>query len=78
MSIENPIVMVALEEITIEVLAALAQQENKSISSLAKELILEALEQREDKVLSATAEVRDTPDAKKISIMTFGNKHYYT
>lgn len=66
MSIENPIVMVALEETTIEVLVKLAQQENKSISSLAQELILEALEQREDKVLSAIAEMRDTQDIKKI------------
>jgi len=44
----------------------LAKQEHTSLSNLAKELVLEALERREDKALSAIAETRDTKKAKRI------------
>jgi len=37
-----------------------------SVSSLAKELILEALERSEDMVLSAIAEIRDIENTKRI------------
>ena len=37
-----------------------------SVSSLTKELILEALERREDMALSAIAELRDKPKVKKV------------
>jgi len=40
-------------------LNSLAKLEEKSVSSMAKELILEALEQREDMVLSKIAETRE-------------------
>lgn len=59
-------VSIAFEEATVEFLTDLANQENKSISSLAQELILEALERREDIVLSAIAEIRDAQHTKKI------------
>jgi hypothetical protein len=45
----------------------LAEQENKSVASLARELILEALERREDMVLSALAEIRDTKEARRVN-----------
>lgn len=47
-------------------LSHLAEHEHKSVSSLAKELIIEALERREDMVLSAIAEIRDVKNAKRI------------
>lgn len=43
------------------------QQEHKSVSGLAKELILEALDRREDRVLAALAEVRDSRSSKKVT-----------
>jgi hypothetical protein len=55
-----------LEESTAGLLASLAEHEHKSISSLAKELVLEALERREDMTLSAIAEIRDTINAKRV------------
>ncbi len=42
------------------------KQENKSVSMLAKELILEALEYREDLALSTLAKIRDKSKVKKI------------
>lgn len=66
MPTKNPRLNITLEESTALLLAKMAEQEHKSISSLAKELILEALERREDMVLSAIATKRDTPKAKKV------------
>ncbi len=48
------------------ILIALAKQNHQSISAMAKELILEALERREDMALSALAEKRDTKHHKKV------------
>ncbi len=48
------------------VLADLAKQNHQSISAMAKELILEALERREDMALSAIAEKRDSSRQKRI------------
>ena len=66
MPTKNPRINITLEKATAGFLVHLAHQEHKSVSSLAKELILEALERREDMVLSAIAEIRDTDNAKKI------------
>jgi hypothetical protein len=66
MPTKNPRVNITFEETTACLLAQLANQEHKSVSSLAKELILEALERREDMVLSAIAEIRDRERAKKV------------
>ncbi len=41
----------------------LAKEENKSIASFAKKLILEALERREDLALSTIAKIHDTSHA---------------
>lgn len=66
MPTQNPRINVTFEVATAGLLADLARQEHKSLSSLAKELIMEALDRREDRVLSAIAEVRDTPKAKRV------------
>lgn len=66
MPTKNPRINITLEESTAGLLANLAEHEQKSISSLAKELLLEALERREDMVLSAIAYERDLPRKKRI------------
>lgn len=66
MSTKNPRYNVTLDPKTAHLLTTLAKQENQSIASLAKELILEALERREDLALSAIAEIRDIKTAKYI------------
>jgi hypothetical protein len=66
MPTKNPRINITLEESTAGLLASLAEHEHKSISSLTKELVLEALERREDMALSALAELRDKPKAKKV------------
>lgn len=66
MPTKNPRVNVTFEEATAEFLTELAKQEDKSVSSLVKELIIEALERREDLALSAIAEIRDVQHTKKI------------
>ncbi|MCK4265212.1 hypothetical protein KAW80_02540 [Candidatus Babeliales bacterium] len=66
MPTKNPRVNITFEEATAAMLSSLAKQEQKSLSSLAKELILEALERREDMVLSSIAKTRDSGKGKKI------------
>ncbi len=66
MPTSNPRINITLEQETAGMLALLAKQEEKSVSRLAKELILEALERREDKLLSALADERDTDQAKRV------------
>lgn len=48
------------------ILAELAEKNHQSVSAIAKELILEALERREDIALSALAEQRESHRQKKI------------
>ncbi len=64
MATKNPRVNVTLEESTSIILTQMAQKENKSVSSLVKELTLEALELREDLYLSKIAEKLDKKDSK--------------
>lgn len=66
MPAKNPRIHVTLEESVAGLLIQLADQEHKSVSSLAKELVLEALERREDQALSAIAQARDLPKTKRI------------
>ena len=66
MPTKNPRLNITFEPETASILATLAKFEHKSISSLAKELILEALERHEDMALSALAEKRDSARQKKI------------
>ncbi len=63
---KNPRINITLEASTVGLLTGLAEQEHKSVSKLAKELVLEALERREDIILSAIAKRRDKPKAKRV------------
>jgi hypothetical protein len=66
MATKNPRINVVFEEDTVNLLTSLAKQEHKTISHFIQELVFEALSRREDMVLSAIAELRDTPHAKTI------------
>ena len=62
----NPRINITLDESHASELNLLAQRENKSMSLLARELIFEALERREDMMLSTLASERDTKNAKRV------------
>lgn len=66
MPTKNPRINITFEEATVALLSRLARQESKSVASIAKELVLEALERREDVALSALAELRDTSKKKRV------------
>lgn len=66
MPTKNPRINITFEESTAGLLSYLAQQEHKSVSGLAKELIMDALERREDMFLSAIAEARDRAGSKRV------------
>ena len=61
----NPRINITLEKTLVAMLEQQAKLEHKSVASIAKELIVEALERREDMALSAIAQVRDTKNAKR-------------
>jgi predicted DNA-binding protein len=58
MATKKPRLNVTVEPTEEKFLASLAKKEQKSISSLIRELILESLERREDIALSALADER--------------------
>jgi len=64
MATKNPRINVTFEEGTAGLLSRLAHQEHKSLSSLVRELALEALEMREDLYLSKVADSLDTEGVK--------------
>jgi predicted DNA-binding protein len=66
MPTKNPRISLTLEAPTAGLLSTLAEREEKSVSYLVKELIMEAMERREDKALSIVAEQRDKRRAKRI------------
>lgn len=66
MPTKNPRINITFEESTVGLLTYLANQEHKSVSGLAKELIMEALERREDMFLSGIAESRDHAKSKTV------------
>jgi len=66
MPTKNPRINITLEESQAHLLSFIAKEEHKSLSNLAKELILEALERREDKFLSLLAEKRDNVKTKRV------------
>ena len=66
MATKKPRINVTFEKDTVIVLISIAKKEHKSVSSLAKELIMEALERREDKVLSDLVKSRDVKKAKTV------------
>ncbi len=64
MATKNPRVNVTFEEPTVGLLTELAHEENKSVSSLVRELTLDALELREDLALSRLADRLDREDTR--------------
>ncbi len=66
MPTKNPRINITLEKSTARLLASIAAEEHKSVASLAKELVLEALERREDMSLSAMADIRDDSKVKRV------------
>ena len=64
MPTKNPRFNITFNQEEADLIASLAKQKRKSISYVAKELILEALERHEDMALSAIADAREE-DAKK-------------
>jgi len=66
MPTKHPRINITFEPNMIGILDLLAKQEHKSVSGLAKELILDALERREDMALSVLAKTRDIQDQKTI------------
>lgn len=67
MPTKNPRLNITMEPAIAGILQDLAKKEDKSISGLARDLIIEALELREDYLLSDIAARRDTKNKKKVS-----------
>ena len=67
MATKNPRINVTFEQATVGLLSQLAQQQKTSVSSLVKELALEALEMREDLYLSKLAQERDESEAPTLA-----------
>jgi hypothetical protein len=66
MPTKSPRINITLEDKTVELLTILAKQQNTSVAGLAKELILDSLDRREDMYLSAIAEQLDVETAKRV------------
>ena len=67
MPTKSPRVNVTFEPAIAAILARLAKERGQSVSGLARELVLEALERQEDMALSALAESRDVGKRKTVS-----------
>ena len=67
MPTSNPRLNITLEPQVAGLLSSLAEQEHKSVASMAKELILDALERREDLYLSEVAMLREKTAEPMIS-----------
>jgi hypothetical protein len=65
MPTNNPRINITFEKVTAKLLMHIAEHEHKSTASVAKELILEALELREDIALSTLATIREAESNKK-------------
>jgi hypothetical protein len=63
---KKPRINFTLEPAIATVLFQLAEQEDTSVSNLVMELVMEALEKREDMSLSVLAKIRDIPQRKTI------------
>lgn len=64
---KNPRINVTFEDKISALLGELATRESRSISSLVRELTLEALERREDKLLSQLGDELDNKSSKTYS-----------
>ena len=67
MATKNPRLNITFEPEIVSLLTAIAKKEQRSISNVAKELVREALEKREDAALSALAEERIAKKEKIVS-----------
>lgn len=67
MPTQNPRINITFDKHMQGILAQLAREENRSVADLARELIHEALERREDFALSKLANKRDKKGAKTVS-----------
>lgn len=67
MPTKNPRLNVVLDAELYEMVEKLSQQEDKSMSVIAKELIEDALEKHEDLILSEMAMKREAKSKKNIS-----------
>ena len=65
MPTKNPRINITFEEPTVEILRDLAKRAHKSIASITKELVLEALDRNEDVYLSKLSENRMVGDKDK-------------
>jgi len=65
MPTKNPRINITFDQEYSELLTTMAKKRRQSVSSLAKDLILEALERQEDMALSELAEARDIVKAKR-------------
>lgn len=68
MPTHNPRLNVTFQPETAALLTRLARREKKSVASLTKELVLDALERREDISLSLLAERREKEQAGKKTV----------
>lgn len=67
MSTKNPRVSITLDVTTAKLLSKLAKQKRRSVSSIAKEFILDALERREDIYFSVLADIRDDEKTRRVA-----------
>lgn len=63
----NPRINVTLESDVVSLLNSLAVKEGKSVSGMAKTLILDALDRHEDVALARLAQSRDVKSVKTVS-----------
>ena len=66
MPTKNPRINITFEEHIAQLIAKLAKKQQKSVSGFAKELILEALERREDAALSAFSDEREIKESELV------------
>jgi hypothetical protein len=62
----HPRINITLEPVLTQLLKQLAKEEHTSLANLAKKLLLEALERREDIALSLLADKRDIKNTKRV------------
>lgn len=67
MTTKNSRLNITLDPKTNQLLVFLANQSHKSVSSIAGELLREAIEQHEDAALSTLAAQRDIKEAERVS-----------
>lgn len=67
MATKNPRINVTLEKSAAQLLAKLAKQKRRSVSSLVQEFILEALERQEDLYFSTLADAREAEKNPRVA-----------